>query len=68
MSRMDLKLILELCKKMNIPSEVVLNQADLSDSSEIEKMISSFNSKIVKRINYSSKLVELYSKGKLLEF
>jgi MinD superfamily P-loop ATPase len=68
MSRIDLKLILELCKKMEIPPEVVLNQADLSDSSEIEKMISKFNTKIVKRINYSSRLVELYSKGRLLEF
>jgi len=68
MSRIDLKLIMELCKKMEIPTEIILNQADLSDSSGIEKLASSFNSEIIKRVNYSSKLVEAYSKGKLLDF
>jgi len=64
----DLNLILDLCQKLKVPAKVILNQADLGDKKRIEKIVRKFKIKIEKEIPYSKKLVELYSKGKLLDF
>ena len=64
----DLDLILELCKKLKVPVKVILNQADLGDKKKIYPIIKKFGVKVEKEIPYSRKLVDLYSKGKLLNF
>jgi MinD superfamily P-loop ATPase len=64
----DLDLILDLCQKLKVPAKVILNQADLGNKKGIEKVVKKFKTKIEKEIPYSRKLVELYSKGQLLQF
>lgn len=64
----DLNLILDLCQKLKVPAKVILNQANLGDKRRVQKIVKKFKTKIEKEIPYSKKLVELYSKGKLLDF
>ncbi len=64
----DLNLILGLCQKLKVSTKVILNQADLGDKRKIEKIAKNFKIKIEKEIPYSKKLVEAYSKGRLLNF
>ena len=68
MGAYDLELILDLCKKLKIPSKVILNQSDLGDKKKIYSIVKKLGVKIEKEIPYSRKLVELYSKGELLDF
>ena len=63
----DLKLILQLLKKLQVPAKIILNQADLGDRAPINKITKEFGVKIAFEIPYSKKLVEAYSKGKLGE-
>ena len=64
----DLDLILDLCKKLKIKSKIILNQADLGDKKKIQKIAKKNKIKVEKEIPYSKKLVEAYSKGRLLGF
>jgi len=64
----DLGLILKLLKILKVPSKIVLNQADLGEREEINKLAKKSGVKIAFEIPYSKKLVEFYSKGKLGEF
>jgi len=64
----DLSLILDLCKKLKVPAKVILNQSDLGDKRKSKIIAKKFKTKIEKEILYSKKLVELYSKGRLLDF
>jgi MinD superfamily P-loop ATPase len=68
MGATDLNLILDLCQKLKVPAKVILNQADLGDKRKISPIIKKYKTKIEKEIPYSRKLVEAYSKGKLLNF
>ena len=68
MGAYDLKLILDLCKKLKIPAKIILNQSDLGDKKQIEKIAKKFRIKIEQQIPYSKKLVKAYSTGKLLNF
>jgi MinD superfamily P-loop ATPase len=68
MGAYDLSLILDLCKKLKIPAEIILNQADLGDRKRIQKVAKKFKIQIGKEISYSKELVKAYSKGKLLDF
>ncbi len=68
MGAYDLNLILDLCQKLKVPVKIILNQANLGDKKRIEKIAKNFKTKIEKEIPYSRKLVEAYSKGKLLNF
>ena len=61
----DLGLILELVKKLNIPTEIVLNKADVGNRKEIENIAKKFNKKISVEIPYSEKLVKAYCNKKL---
>ena len=61
----DLKLILELLKKLKVPTKIILNQADLGDRKPIDKIAKDFGIKIEHEIPYSRELVEAYSQGKL---
>jgi len=64
----DLNLILDLCQKLKVKSKIILNQANLGDKKEIEKIAKKYKIKIEKEIPYSEKLVKAYSRGKLLGF
>ena len=64
----DLNLILDLTKKLKVKTKIILNQANLGDKKEIEKIIKKYKIKIEKEIPYSKKLVKSYSKGQLLSF
>jgi MinD superfamily P-loop ATPase len=61
----DLGLILELVKKLNIPTEIVLNKSDVGNRREIEKIAEKFNTKISFEIPYSEELVDAYCNKKL---
>lgn len=66
MGAYDLNLILSLCKKLKIPTKIILNQADLGKKQEIEKIAKKYKVKIEKEIPYSKEIVKAYSKGALL--
>lgn len=68
MGAYDLNLILDLCKKLKVPAKVILNQADLGNKKKIYPIVKKFKTQITKEIPYSRKLVEVYSKGRLLGF
>jgi len=68
MGAYDLNLILDLCRKLKVKAKVILNQANLGDKRKIEKIVKKHKIKIEKEIPYSKKLVEAYSKGRLLNF
>ncbi len=68
MGAYDLMLILDLCKKLGVPAEIILNQADLGTKTEIKKIAKKFKTIIKKEISYSKKLAEAYSKGRLSDF
>ena len=68
MGAYDLSLILELCKKLKVPVEVILNQANLGNKQEIEKIIKKSKTKMKLKISYSKELALSYSKGRLLKF
>ena len=62
----DLNLILDLCKKLKIPTKIILNQEDLGKKQKVEKIAKKYKIKIEKEIPYSKKIVEAYSRGELL--
>jgi len=68
MGAYDLGLILDLCQKLELPTKIVLNQADLGSRKGVQKVAKRYKIKIEKEIPYSKKLVKLYSKGQLLDF
>jgi len=51
-----------------VPAKIVLNQADLGVKTKIEKIAKKYKIEIDQEIPYSKKLVEAYSKGRLLDF
>ncbi len=61
----DLKLILELLKKLKVPAKITLNQADLGNRRPIDHLAKDFGITIEFEIPYSRKIVEAYSRGKL---
>jgi MinD superfamily P-loop ATPase len=63
----DLDLILDLCQKLKVPAQVILNQADLGDKRKTREIAKHYKTKIEKEIPYSRELLEAYSKGKLAE-
>lgn len=68
MGAYDLRLILDLCQKLGVPTKIILNQADLGNKASIKKVAREFKINIARVIPYSKALVQAYSKGKLLEF
>ncbi len=61
----DLGLMMELVKRLNIPTEIVLNKADVGNKKIIEKIAEKFNTKISFEIPYSEELVDAYCNNKL---
>src|SRR6056297_842445 len=64
----DLDIILELCKKLKIDTEVIINQSNIGNKDVIKPIVDKYSLKIRTEIPYSKKLVERYSKGKLKNF
>ncbi len=60
----DLKLILELLRVLKIPSNIVLNKANVGDKNLIKRLASKFNTKIIAEVPYEKSIMESYSKGK----
>jgi len=63
----DLRLILQLTNKLGLPTQIVLNQADLGKSKAIEKIAKRAAVEIKNKILYSKKIVNAYSRGRLQE-
>jgi len=61
----DAALILELLKIMKIPSEIVLNKADVGDQGIIKKIAEEYRIPITIEIPYSEQLIRAYSEGRL---
>lgn len=68
MGAYDLELILKLLEKIKIPAKIILNQADLGSREPIYSLQEKFNVDLKAEINYSKKLAQAYSSGKLLNF
>ncbi len=66
MGAVDLGLILDLCRKLKVPIEVILNQADLGDKKGVEEVVQKYQAEIIREIPYSKEIVQAYSRGKLL--
>ena len=60
----DLEIILQLLKKLNIDSNIVLNRSDIGNKQLIIDLAKKYELKIVCEIPYSKKIVDNYSKGK----
>lgn len=56
----DLNLILELLRKIKVPSEIVLNKSDVGKRELIEKIAKEMNTEISIEIPYSEELVKAY--------
>jgi MinD superfamily P-loop ATPase len=67
MGATDLELILDLCKKLEIPNKVILNQSDMGDEEKVKKVMEKYNIEIERKIPYLKEVSSAYSKGKLLE-
>lgn len=61
----DLILILDLCQKLKVSAQIILNQSDLGNSQKIRQISQKFKTKIAMEIPYSEKIVKAYSMGKL---
>ena len=59
----DLKLSLELLKKLKISAEIILNRADIGNKKLIEDIAKKYNTKIIAEIPYNKKILEAYSRG-----
>ena len=63
----DLKLMLELLKKLGLKTEIVINKADIGKKELIQRLAKEFSVKIAKEIPYSKDLIRAYSRGKISE-
>jgi len=64
----DLKLILDLCRKLKVPAKIILNQADLGEKKEVEQIAKRYKIEIYKKIPHSKDIVKAYSNGQLINF
>jgi len=60
----DLKLILQLLKKINITASIIINRADVGNKQEINNLAKEFNSEIIAEVPYSKNIILKYSTGK----
>lgn len=63
----DLQLILQLLQKLEVPTEIVLNRADVGDKTRVQEIAEKFGKKIVIEIPYSVELVKAYASQNLGE-
>ena len=68
MGEHDLRLILKLCKKLRLQTQIILNQSNLGKKENIERLARTFQARIAKEIPFSKALFQAYSNGQLLNF
>jgi len=61
----DAALIFRLLKIMEVPSEIVLNKADVGDQGIIRKIAEEYDIPVTIEIPYSERLIRAYSEGRL---
>ncbi|NQU78735.1 P-loop NTPase [Candidatus Woesearchaeota archaeon] len=59
----DLGFILELLKKMNIKSHIILNRSDIGDKTIIQNFAEKYDIDIIAEIPYSKEIIDQYSNG-----
>lgn len=59
----DLEIILELLKRLDIKSNIILNRSDIGNKRIIAETSEEYNSPIICEIPYSKKIVDDYAKG-----
>lgn len=64
----DLKVSLELGKKLKIPQKIVINQANLGSKRKILSLAKKYRIEVEREIPYSFELAKFYSQGKILEY
>ena len=62
----DLKLTLDMIKRLSIPLGIFINRSDIGDLYRLESLTRSRNIPILGKLNYSREIAENYSSGKLL--
>jgi len=65
MGNHDLKLILDLVKKLKIKSEIIINQYNLGNSQKTLKLARKRNIKIAKKIPHKKEIAQAYSRGEI---
>jgi len=63
----DLDLILQLTKKLDIPTKIILNRSDIAKKSKIKQMAKNYGVEMISEIPYSKKIQQQYSKGELIK-
>ncbi|MCD6434150.1 MAG: ATP-binding protein [Candidatus Diapherotrites archaeon] len=64
----DLKLILNLLKKMKLRHFVVLNKANIAAKREVEKITKQSKTRIIAEIPYSREIIDAYAHGRAVKF
>jgi MinD superfamily P-loop ATPase len=59
----DLRLILELLEKLEVPSRVVINRSDIADKKGVEEIARSFGAKVAGEIPFDREVFRQYSRG-----
>jgi MinD superfamily P-loop ATPase len=67
MGNHDSELILELLKKLNLKTEIIINQYNLGDSQQIINKAKARGIKIIKKIPHKKEIAQAYSQGKIEE-
>ena len=67
LGRHDLKLILQLLRKLNIKAEIILNRADIGDKNLIYDLAEEARVKIAAEIPYSKDIARKYAAGKPIQ-
>ena len=62
----DLGLMLDLCKKLNVKTKIIINQTNLGNKQRIKSIVKNSETEIAGEIPFSKQLLKAYSKGKLL--
>ncbi len=60
----DLEIILQLLKRLNIKSDIILNRSDIGNKGLIDESAKRYGLDIVCQVPYSKNIVDSYSKGK----
>jgi len=60
----DLRLILGLCRVLDVPVKIVLNKAGIGSEDEIEKIAGEFKTEIITKIPFSKSILKAYSQGR----
>ena len=63
----DLDLILQLTKKLDIPTKIILNRSDIAKKSKIKQIAKNYGVEMISEIPYSKKIQQQYSKGELIK-